>query len=223
MVNQTFKNLSEERREEILLVAFEEFALKGYQNASLSTIIRKVGVAKGSFYRYFSSKRDLFCYLLEVGVGRRYNNLDSIIEQQNMSFFDLIKLNFKALVQSDKKNPVVSGFMFQVMHERDNSEVSDVINNLYAGVIEKIKYILSIEQFNKHLNIIDADLTAYHIFYSQLLFYDFIAMKYNINFEENIQNHLPVLNLPNEEIDKVIDASVEILKNGLLKSKPNME
>ena len=215
MENQTFRNLSTGRQEIILAVAFEEFALKGYQNASLSTIVKKIGIAKGSFYRYFSSKKDLFCYLLDIAAWKRYQNLDRILEREDIGFFDLIKLNFKAIISSDKENPLISGFMYQVMHERDNSEVSDVIDKLYAGVIEKTKNIIEVKRFKEELTIRDSDLLAFHIFYSQLMFYDYIAIKYKMNYGENIRRHLPVLNLPDEELEKIIDLSVEILQYGL--------
>lgn len=217
MLKQTFKNLPAERQEAILQIAYEEFALKGYQNASLSTIIKKIGIAKGSFYRYFSSKKNLFIYLLEAGTGRRFMNLDRIVENKKIGFFELLKQNLKAIINSDKENPVVSGFLYQVMHERDNSEVSKIINTLYLKSIERTKEILKITSFRNELNNTGVDFTAFHIFYSQLWFYDYIALKYNINYEKKIRNHLPVLNLPYDEVDRVIDMSVELLRNGLRK------
>ena len=215
MVKQTFKNLSPARQKTILMVAYEEFALKGYQNASLSAIIKKIGIAKGSFYRYFSGKRDLFSYLVEEGTGRRYMNLDRIVERPGISFFELIRQNFKSIRDTDKQNPVISGFLYQVMHERDNSEVSDIIEALYADVIERIKKLLDIPEFKRELNVVDPDFTAFHIFYSQLWFYDYVSMKYKINYEENIRNHVPVLNLPDEELTRIINLSVELLQHGI--------
>jgi hypothetical protein len=51
------------------------------------------------------------------------------------------------------------------------------------------------------------------------MFYDYIAIKYKMNYGENIRKHLPVLNLPDEELEKIIDSSVEILQYGLTKKK----
>ena len=219
MENQTFRNLAASRQEMILTVAFEEFALNGYKNASLSAIVKNIGIAKGSFYRYFSSKKDLFCYLLNIAVGKRYQNLDKITAREDIGFFDLIKLNFKAIVRSDKEHPLISGFMYQVMREQDKSEVSDIIEQLYAGVIEKTKEIIGIKRFKDELSIKNIDLAAFHIFHAQLMFYHYIARMYEINYEENIRRHLPVLNLPEEELEKIINSSVEILQYGLTNKK----
>jgi AcrR family transcriptional regulator len=94
MALKTFQNLKKDRQEEILMVAFEEFALNGYQSTSLSEIIKKLNLAKGSFYRYFSSKKELYAYLIQEATTRRLSNLDKLIQQPKVDFFDIIKLNF---------------------------------------------------------------------------------------------------------------------------------
>ena len=51
MPSQTFFNLSEEKREAIVKVALDEFSRFDYSSASISRIVRKTGIAKGSFYQ----------------------------------------------------------------------------------------------------------------------------------------------------------------------------
>ena len=57
---------AEERREQILRVAAEVFAEKGYHQASVSDIVDGAGVARGTFYQYFGNKRAIFEELLSV-------------------------------------------------------------------------------------------------------------------------------------------------------------
>jgi TetR/AcrR family transcriptional regulator len=64
MPNQTFFNLPDEKREQILQVAIDEFADNDYDSASISRIVARAGIAKGSFYQYFADKEDLYGYLL---------------------------------------------------------------------------------------------------------------------------------------------------------------
>jgi AcrR family transcriptional regulator len=52
------------RRMEILEAAAEEFAIRGYHDASLQRIGDKVGLSKASLYYYVSSKSDLLAELL---------------------------------------------------------------------------------------------------------------------------------------------------------------
>lgn len=66
MPQQTFFNLPEEKRRQILQVAIDEFAENDYDNVSVSRIVARAGIAKGSFYQYFTDKEDLYAYLLEL-------------------------------------------------------------------------------------------------------------------------------------------------------------
>jgi AcrR family transcriptional regulator len=65
MPNDTFFNLSEEKRELICAVAVEEFAEYSFDQASINRIVANAGIAKGSFYQYFEDKKDLFLYILQ--------------------------------------------------------------------------------------------------------------------------------------------------------------
>ena len=74
-----------ERREEIMDAAVEIFACKGYYNTKIADIVEAVGIAKGTFYLYFKSKKALFLALIkkqrdliEEGI-----NLKNIIEASN--------------------------------------------------------------------------------------------------------------------------------------------
>lgn len=64
MPQQTFFNLPEEKRQQILQVAIDEFAENDYDNVSISRIVARAGIAKGSFYQYFADKDDLYGYVL---------------------------------------------------------------------------------------------------------------------------------------------------------------
>jgi len=55
----------EQRRAHILACAAEVFAEKGYHASTVSDIIKKAGVARGTFYLYFKSKRTVFDELLD--------------------------------------------------------------------------------------------------------------------------------------------------------------
>lgn len=57
---------SRDRREEILAAARRLFVERGYAQTSVSDIVRAVGVAQGTFYLYFTSKRDLVLALVQA-------------------------------------------------------------------------------------------------------------------------------------------------------------
>jgi len=71
VVKPTFLNLPEDKRQRIIDVAVEEFAGKPYSKASLSNIVSRAGIAKGSMYQYFEDKKDLYSYLLDMAVEEK--------------------------------------------------------------------------------------------------------------------------------------------------------
>ncbi|MEV8468414.1 TetR/AcrR family transcriptional regulator [Fluviibacterium sp. DFM31] len=66
----------EKRRAEIVETAERLFREVGYANCSVETIIREVGVAKGTFYYYFKSKPDI----LEAIVDKTLRQIVEIAE-----------------------------------------------------------------------------------------------------------------------------------------------
>jgi AcrR family transcriptional regulator len=54
-----------ERRAKVLAAASSVFAEKGYHASSIADIIEAAGIARGTFYLYFESKREIFDELLD--------------------------------------------------------------------------------------------------------------------------------------------------------------
>ncbi|GDX81307.1 TetR family transcriptional regulator [Deltaproteobacteria bacterium] len=76
-----------ERRASLLAAAREVFAERGYHGASVADILTAAGVARGTFYNHFESKRDVFAAVLAelmgqiVGVIRPIDVQRPVIEQ----------------------------------------------------------------------------------------------------------------------------------------------
>lgn len=71
MPKPTFLNLPDEKRNRIVELALDEFSTHPYRQASLSRIVARAGIAKGSMYQYFENKLDLYHWLVTEEVERR--------------------------------------------------------------------------------------------------------------------------------------------------------
>ena len=65
MPKSTFVNLPPEKRDRFLSLAVEEFAAHDYAGTSISKLVERAGIAKGSLYQYFDDKADLYVYLVQ--------------------------------------------------------------------------------------------------------------------------------------------------------------
>ena len=61
---------AEERREEIVALAIEQFALGGYRGTSTEAIAREAGISQPYLFRLFKTKRELFLACLDVSDAR---------------------------------------------------------------------------------------------------------------------------------------------------------
>src|SRR3954467_6614967 len=68
----------EDRRLQLLAAATTVFAEKGYRNAGVGDIIARAGVARGTFYLYFTSKQEIFLAIVEDFHGRVTRAIESV-------------------------------------------------------------------------------------------------------------------------------------------------
>jgi AcrR family transcriptional regulator len=68
--------LAERRREEILDAAARLFAERGYSETDTQHLIDELGVGKGTLYRYFPSKRELFLATADRVMRRLRSHVD---------------------------------------------------------------------------------------------------------------------------------------------------
>jgi AcrR family transcriptional regulator len=104
------KRLTIERRAQILKAAQEVFASKGLTAATIPEISRKAGVAVGTIYIYFPSKRDLFIAmikdliitapLLDLIYSISGDNISTVFPQIMQNRFDLIQSEEMAWIPS---------------------------------------------------------------------------------------------------------------------------
>ena len=67
------------RRAEILEVAQRLFFQKGYRQTSVQDIIAEIGIAKGTFYHYFSSKQDLLDGMIDRMIDQTLQSLEPVV------------------------------------------------------------------------------------------------------------------------------------------------
>jgi AcrR family transcriptional regulator len=217
---KTFNNLSKERQQVIIEAALEEFALNEYQTASLSDIIAKLNLAKGSFYRYFENKQSLYFFLLEHCTECRLKNDEVLIGNETHDIFELMVRHFLAKINFDKQYPLHSAFLYNVMQEKNNDELGNIQLTSKLKILELIKQLVIFNIKNKTLrDDIDSDAISFMILQTQLSITDYIAIKYKIDYRYNIRNKKPLYEIPDKEVVKISRYFVDILKTGIANFK----
>lgn len=70
-----FKRLAEKRKHQITSAAMKVFSQKGFSNATTDDIIKEAGIGKGTIYRYFRNKEELFLNVVFEGFDKLRQNM----------------------------------------------------------------------------------------------------------------------------------------------------
>ena len=72
--------------------AINEFSEYGLEKASINRIVENSEIAKGSFYQYFSDKKDLYLHIIQlIGQEKMKYISDTLKNPQKHDIFTLIK------------------------------------------------------------------------------------------------------------------------------------
>lgn len=80
---EAFERISEERKNNILDVAIEEFSAKGFKNANINVIAKNAGISIGLMYKYFATKEDLFFTCISKGMIVLQDTLEEIMKSKD--------------------------------------------------------------------------------------------------------------------------------------------
>lgn len=126
------------RRSEIMDVAEELFKMNGYTKTAVEAIIKKAGIAKGTFYYYFKTKEDILQALVEKTSSQMVEYFNSIIELENISSIEKLKL----MIRGPKKKKMTSSSVMKMIHKPENRELQEKLNiqaiNVIAPLIAKV-------------------------------------------------------------------------------------
>lgn len=102
--------LRKQREEEILQAAAALFAEKGYAPTDLQELAQRLGVGKGTVYRYFPTKQDLFLATVKHEITRFTTTLEGMVPR-NAPLIEQMSLVIEAYLQFFQQNPDVVELM----------------------------------------------------------------------------------------------------------------
>jgi AcrR family transcriptional regulator len=98
MTKSTFNNLSDEKKEVILHALKKEFELYPIHEASVSSIVKRAGISRGSFYQYFENLEYSFFTILELEIVGIHDIFINLMRQEKGDLFSALKLYGDVLI-----------------------------------------------------------------------------------------------------------------------------
>jgi AcrR family transcriptional regulator len=86
----------EERKAEMVAAAWSLFSENGYDQTTVNAIIEKLGVSKGTFYHYFTSKEDILNGVVETMTREGLEAVRPVFEDETLPAIDKLNQFIKA-------------------------------------------------------------------------------------------------------------------------------
>lgn len=121
----TFENLLAAKRERVLREAEDEFAAQGYNGASMNRLARRLGIAKGSLFKYFGNKEGCFRAVFNHAVDgfahrmRKVRAADGHAGEADRGFFEVLEHLLCAALEFVHEHPGIFRIYLKVLFYED--------------------------------------------------------------------------------------------------------
>lgn len=133
--------LRKERAITLLRCAKEVFSQKGYHQTSVSDIIQRAGVARGTFYLYFQSKRDVFYCILDELVEELGKVVKPIDLDSSIPPLDQLRNIMRSVVLLALEDPDIPRILLSRAVGLD-SEFDTKLHEFYEAIQDKVESAL---------------------------------------------------------------------------------
>lgn len=205
MPTQTFYNLPEDKKNQVIKAAIDEFYNNGYEKMSISKMISKANIPRGSFYQYFEDKDDLYKFIIIEIIGNRKSHYSYRLAEKNteIKFIPFIRDLFLSGLDFYKNEPKLAAIATDFLTIR-NQELKRAIE----GNSQKAshQFFMSMIENRKRTGEISEEID------SEILIY--LINTINATFVNYFLEHQE-LGFDNTELINYIDRLLFILENGI--------
>lgn len=216
MPKQTFLNLSEEKRRRILDIAMEEFATHKYSKASLSNIVSRAGIAKGSMYQYFKDKKDLFVHLLELAAREKVAYINQAVDPR-ADFFEAMEQSIIASLKFMGDHPKMTRVMANAMEPSGDKALEELYYKGRQIALDFFeKYLIRGQQEGTIRPDADTHFAA-HMTFAMMSWglTDYLLSYLEISMNDYLNDPDPANKITPEMLDHVICEIMRFLRSGL--------
>jgi TetR/AcrR family transcriptional regulator len=222
MPKETFFNLPDDKRQAILDLAIEEFAAYDYKNASISRIVERAGIAKGSFYQYFADKKDLYLYLVDLAMQEKRAFMSQTrIPRPDMDVFAFIRWLLHTGVDFQFSNPRLARIGYRALY--DDVPLPDETQALIKqGSLAYFRQLVAGGMARGELDpALDPDVAAFifNAVFTELG--DYILSRLSLDVERMLEGDLSAM--ASAESQAIFDAVLTILQRGMAAPRSDIQ
>lgn len=207
MPTKMFFELNDEKRNKIIEICITEFSQFGYANSSTNRITQNASISKGSLFKYFQNKEELYFYILDLVAMELITDLKADVATLPLDLFE------RTIQYSELE------FIWYIKHPEKFKLITTAFSQADDSLRQKIE-----SRYN---------LQGQDIFYEILADIDTTTLKWDkqktvdilkwflLGFKEDFISHMRPDNISNIELIrreyvKSLTTYMTILKSGLV-------
>ena len=218
MPKQTFFNLADKKRQRITELAIAEFANADYDNASISNIVKRAKIAKGSFYQYFEDKRDLYLYLIDLASQQRMAFIQEAREarkpkRKKRNFFQELRWLFGISTQFSMQHPHLNQIINRAAYS-DSPVKEEALRHIQIAAKQPIQDLVKKGIANGDLRPeLDPDLATFVILTASNNLRYFIPEKLNLDTHKLAES--ADIDIDMQAVERIFDELIQVFERGL--------
>ncbi|THB69718.1 MAG: TetR/AcrR family transcriptional regulator [Desulfovibrio sp.] len=150
--SKTFFQLDQAKQQAVVDTALSEFSEHGFHQASTNRMAQVLGIAKGSFFKYFGNKEGLFRYVFEHCKDLFSAPLRSIRAQtQGKDFFTRVEQSLLAGLAFIQRHPRVYRLYIKMLHQERFPLRETLLAEVRAASAKYLRSLVREAQANQEL------------------------------------------------------------------------
>jgi len=139
----TFGKLPPEKQERVLDAAIEEFSRWGYDKASINRMVGRLGIAKGSIFQYFGSKKNLYFHIFEYAVALVKRSLKGVkADTEGEGFFIRLAKSMRAGIYFIQRYPRIYQIYLKMLFQEDFPFRADLLKTIRLFSMDYLRPIV---------------------------------------------------------------------------------
>lgn len=219
MPKHTFFKLKEEKKEAIIQAFLFEFSHHSYEDASITAVVKKLGIAKGSIYQYFEDKLDLFLYLKQESEQTKMQYIMHLSRGDYPDFWSYYRELYVQGIKFDEEHPLQSRFLYHINFLTSSPAIKELAKSWKEKALVMMQSMIKKEIEEGHFRNDVPLLSMAHFLYTiSISIGEYMERIHQVDVAKNLEQELPLLQGTQESLLESIDAYIILLKSSFNKS-----
>lgn len=219
MPKETFHNLAPAKKEVITKAFLYEFSHFNYEDASITSVVKSLGIAKGSIYQYFEDKMDLFLYLKGESEMTKMHYVQHVQRSDHPDFWSYYRELYKEGIKFDSEHPLKSRLLYNIAQNLHTSTLRELGDTWKKQALAMMEMMIQGEVDQGFFrDDVSVAAMAHFLYTVSASIGDYMKSIHGVDFDKSLESDQPILADKKDVILQSVDEYLVLIQNAFNKS-----